>query len=235
MKINKILNTLPQQLDQDSIYLLKNNNKLDCFVTNETGTQSYKINKNNSPNVIGRKNIYLREGNIPYAISNYDINQTYDIQVLSGSYIMGGYGGEGLNDDVNILYTAPNTIQPAGFIINGRKIELNLLIPQMNIPTIAFEGEGSIFNNYTNYGIWISNKFSTELSYLNQYYQTTGHDWELSNDNLFTDIVHQESTTVNGIYNLPVISGNTYYLRGRFNDLYLGTGPWSNIITIIAA
>jgi hypothetical protein len=234
MKIDKVT-SLPVTLNEDTIYLQKNtvSNKLDCHITDNTGTNSFKVNANNIPNINGNNIVYIRE-TAYYEITNYDINQVYNITPISGSYTL-NVGSLG-TDKAFIEYTVPETIQPAGFIINGRRIELNLSLPTINIPNIGFEGDGIVMYNYINDGIFSNNKSITP-DRINNLYPLVNTQWQMATDQLFTNILHQIDFIEPDYYsyypgNYSINKNNTYHIRTRHNVDLLGYSNWSNIITI---
>jgi hypothetical protein len=118
MKINKVLNTLPSELEADNVYiLLKTNDVLECYVTDNAGGVSSDISKNRDVKIQGNLNVQLNQ-TVNYIITNFDSFTTYVIVPISGTVTV--------VDDV-ITYTAPATIQPIGFKINNEVFKLNLI------------------------------------------------------------------------------------------------------------
>lgn len=124
MKIEKLLNQLPETLEPNTIYLIKNNDRITTYLTDNTAApQIYKF-KNDDVCVYGPVSINVNESDA-YYITNFDSRITYDITPIDGTI-------DSLSSDGVIIYTAPSTPGPSGFIINGKQYNITITLLDIN-------------------------------------------------------------------------------------------------------
>jgi hypothetical protein len=130
-KIEKILSNTTPSLDSNSLCFAKTNKgDINCYIADEEGNITYLLNGKIDyiPTVLrdlSGTNLNEDTASIIHSdeicffeITNYCSFIEYVITPISGNITI---------SDEYITYTAPTTIQPAGFIINGIKFELTMV------------------------------------------------------------------------------------------------------------
>lgn len=146
-----------------------------------------------------------------YPITNYDSFKTYNLSCLSGSVSRSGN---------MITYTAPLTGGVAGFNINGRTVEINVIVPTIVQPVV------SVANLNTANGSAFSVSINTDTH--------EGTDWQLATDVNFTNIVQQLVNSASNKLSWPLSGLSapvTYYVRARYKGTAYGYGEWSTPVS----
>lgn len=142
-----------------------------------------------------------------YFITTYDSYVNYTVETTSGTVTR--------NKNV-ITYTAPSAPGLAGFSLNGRLVNVNVVGLTVGTPSIILPVSGS-----TDVGEFVV----IEASAYYDYDQGTTHhstDWELATDILFTNIVQQSLNDQVNLLNwtLSGLSRSVkYYARVKFRGL----------------
>jgi hypothetical protein len=172
--------------------------------------------------VTGPKDVFVGAA-ATYVISNYDMFTTYNISPISGSVSR-------LKDV--ITYTAPHSVIPGGFIINGRRVTPTIKPAGPNAPTIT---------SPTNNAAAVATSYTLTSSTFVQNGDTATHlssDWQIATDSAFNTIVFSSmDSTVNKI-SFPVtgmVNGTSYFARVRYKANNGNTSDWSPVSTFTTA
>lgn len=152
-----------------------------------------------------------------YTITNYDTMTTYTVSAASGSVSLSGD---------KITYTAPSIAGNFGFTVNGRVVNVLVILPSIIKPVIVLPVSGTDSLGFTVY-VELAD-FSVSAG-ADTHYST---DWEVSTSPLFTtfflksysDIFNKSSIGVS-----KLSSGTTYYVRARHKGVAYGYSVWSDV------
>lgn len=177
------------------------------------------VTGNASVNVTGPASLVVGDS-ATFLITDFDSFVTYVIIPISGTLTRVG----------NVItYTAPTFVDQAGFIINGRFVEITITTSiVVTRPVIT-----SPANNAVNQAIALtltSNAFATTGGSDTH----VGSDWQIATDSGFSNIVkrlinasgNKTSWAVTGL-----TSSNTYYARVRYKSANSSYSEWSVTLT----
>jgi hypothetical protein len=157
-----------------------------------------------------------------YTLTNYDAFSTYALSAISGSVVRNGD---------TILYTAPSTAQAGGFIVNGRRIDVdvtNTLPVTPVLAGVAMNGVGETAQIVYSTGAYSNTDGSTHLN----------SDWQVATDAAFTNIVASSmADATNKIaWTSPSVNlSTTYYGRCRHRSSLGTASSWSNTVQLTTA
>jgi len=154
-----------------------------------------------------------------FIITNFDIDTVYTLTAISGTVT---------RVDNTITYTASTPAANYGFIINGRSINVSVILSTVLKPIIVSPVISGIIKTTTLY--------FTSSSFLTSSGSDTHHgsDWQLSTTSDFTSIVNsvidsaadkQQYTTI------ELVDNTTYYVRVRYKGTLYGYSQWSDTVT----
>lgn len=118
MEINKVLQTPALPCEPNSFYFVKKpDNKVDCYVSNDTADQLHKIfNSENLPSIDGPATVLIDSIN-EYFITDYDYRTVYTISTNIGTFE--------ITDDV-ITLTAQSTEAVGELVVNGTRVPITV-------------------------------------------------------------------------------------------------------------
>jgi hypothetical protein len=170
--------------------------------------------KSGNNNITGPDSV-LQDSISSYTISDYDDFTEYVLKTV-------GNKGSIFRNKSIITYTAPSLVGSYGFVINDKRITVQVTPSLIKRPSIDFPIDNSI-NQPIDINFSSSNFISSILSDTHQ-----SSDWVLATDIEFTNIVRQ---SINSSLNLTTWSVNnldydtTYYYRCRYKN---NTGLYSS-------
>jgi uncharacterized delta-60 repeat protein len=143
IKIDKVLNTLPETIESNTVYFRKKGNSVYTEVSDNSASPSIKKFKaKDVVHVVGVTSLLVNDTE-NYTITDYDSFKTYNITPISGTV------DTQVNQfDGTFNYTAPSTQGPGGFIINGRQFNVDI-ITENTAPSFFFMSTGVMFRNMT--------------------------------------------------------------------------------------
>lgn len=152
-----------------------------------------------------------------YTITNFDSMTTYTVSAVSGSVSLSGD---------KIIYTAPSIAGNFGFTINGRTVNVLVILPSVTKPVIVLPVSGTDSLGFTVY-VELSD-FGVSAG-ADTHYST---DWEVSTSPLFTSFFlksYDDRFNKISIGVTKLASGTTYYVRARVKGVSYGSSVWSNV------
>lgn len=135
MKINKVLQTPTLPCEGNNFYFVKKpDNKVDCYVSDDTGTVQYQIfNAIDLPSVDGPIGVVMGSAN-EYYITDFDYQANYTVTVSAGDF-------ERVND--LITFTAPATEGTVQLTINRTVVNITVTT-ENTAPFINMQEKGYI-------------------------------------------------------------------------------------------
>lgn len=156
-----------------------------------------------------------------YTINGYDNSIAYTLTAIRGTVARSAN---------MITYVAPADLNgECGFILNGRRVIINLKAPGIDKPSILAPIAGSSLYNETYTSI------SSPFVMIGGLTDThAGSQWQLSDDPTFTTVI-KSSTLVPAdktSWQITDLRENkVYYVRVRYNGTTLGYSEWSNTVS----
>jgi hypothetical protein len=177
------------------------------------------LNGNASANIEGLTSLEINQ-QTTYFITDYETFLAYTITAIRG--VVSRVGD-------TITYTAPSSVGPGGFIINGRAVNIPITASfSVNTPVIT-----SPVNNAT--GLSTSPSFTSNAFGLSGSSDThEGSDWQIATDASFTNIVSQVTNSASNklSYNASGLNANTtYHVRVRYKGTVYGYSNWATAVT----
>jgi hypothetical protein len=222
MEVRKIVNDNEINNTPNVIYFQKDNDNFKCKISDQSGNNIHVVTKNENDDTVDRDftgEVYIGQTKT-FVITNFSAFKNYNLSAISGSVQL---------DWNEINYTAPNTPQETGFIINGKTIPITVLPLTLKAPTIA-EPLNEATNVYLPVIVYSN---GLEVNGPGGSTDTLTHvssDWQLATDINFTNIVEQslnDIISITGWSTSLATPNETYYVRVRHNTAELGSTPWS--------
>jgi len=157
-----------------------------------------------------------------YIITDYDAFKNYSLTPLSGTVSRTGD---------TISYTSPSSGSTCGFSINGLVVNLTLIQPVVNTPSIVSPSNGSVISSVTPtitgsaFSVsWGSDTFSVM-------------HFDVATDVNFTNMHISGNTgaTSVSLSTSPLNPSTTYYARIRYQGVAVGLSAWSSVISFTTA
>ncbi len=164
--------------------------------------------------------LYLSIGEVAmYTISNYVPESQYTVAAINGSVSVSGD---------QITYTAPSSLLPGVFTINGTAHHVNIVNNYILTPALQSPVNGA------------TGQLDT-ITFTGTPFQTStpgpiqqSASWELATDGAFTNIVQ---SSINDTVNLnswtvtALAALTTYYVRVYYNAAGMPTSEWSQVVS----
>lgn len=156
-----------------------------------------------------------------FTITNFDSFKSYSVSATIGDVV---------RTDDTITYTAPSYTGLAGFELNGRTINVDIVNTNIAIPTITNPISGSTV---------LENTLTVTTSPFIVTGSTDVHlssDWQIATDIGFNNIEQEltDSATSKTEWLVSGLIGNTlYYVRARHRGTVLGLSSWSSTISFL--
>lgn len=166
------------------------------------------------PTLDGPAEVFVNQ-TVTYKITNYDQLAAYALSATAGTLSR--------TADV-IAYTAPTSVQSVTLDINGRQIALTVRPTGPVTPTVISPVAGAA--NILSGMIMAGSTFALSTG-------TGAHlssDWQLANDELFSNVVQSSFNDTVNKTTWPVSSlleNTRYFVRVRYKDVTAGTSNWS--------
>jgi uncharacterized delta-60 repeat protein len=129
MKIEKLLNELPETLTPNTIYLVKKNNEVISYITDSSATPQVYTFKNEEICLLGPTTVFTNSVSNTYYITNFNSFKPLIVTAIDGTVTVTG---------TTIIYDAPTTPGPSGFIVNGKQYTINVVEDNINFaPSFA--------------------------------------------------------------------------------------------------
>lgn len=169
-----------------------------------------------------------------FTISNYDYQRTYTITVTAGTVEL-----VTPDNPVNslafgtIIYTPPNTVQPAVLSINGRQYPLQVLLSYVEKPTFTWPANNAVISIL--HPVLEASLFAC-VGYQDEQLSST---FEYATDSAFTNIIttrfNDSGQGESGPFNEDIANlsaAGDYYVRVKYEGLVLGESVWSDTLHI---
>ena len=156
-----------------------------------------------------------------YQITNFHANTIYSVTAIGGSVVQNGE---------TIIYTAPGNPGSAGFVVNGKSYEIDVIMTSPNTPSVV-----SPVNGATNIG---STVIVTSNAFTMSGVATDTHaasDWQISTSPTFDTVVWQSiNDTVNKTSwtSGTLTAATQYYIRVRHKGTTYGYSQWSSVVSV---
>lgn len=158
-----------------------------------------------------------------YTISNYDMFTDYVLDIIAGSVV---------RNKATITYTAPTTVMPAGFKVNGKSFVPTIKPPGPMTPSILapVNNASAVATNYT--------LQSSAFSQVGDASTHVSSDWQIATDADFVNVVKSvnNSLTDKTSWSVTGLGNNlAHFARVRYLASNGNYSSWSPVITFTTA
>lgn len=212
--------SLPAQLEQGILYLVKDeNDSLNVVLSDTTGEKpavAYRKVRLSGPREIFLSGVAPFTAN--YEIVNYDSFTNYTATISAGSVV--------INDNI-ITVTAPEVAGEIYLSVNGELSKITVRPHGVKEPSIEYPGTSDVLPN--SFTVFVTPFATTDDSDTFSALQLRASEtMDFSSGVLtFTENMSDQEIAVSGL-----VDNRTYYLQARHVGFNYGDGPWSRSIRI---